>query len=65
MTAIGQLLKCTVEEFAYLRGSQWLTVTDEEKKIFEVAVDQPNANNGVLKVEVSNASVLQYKNRIE
>ena len=49
---------CTVEGFTYLRGSQWLTVTDEEKKIFDVVVEQPIANNGVLKAEAGEATMV-------
>ena len=60
MTTIGKLLECTVEEFTYLQGSQWLTVTDEERSAFEVEVEQPSGNNGVLRVEVGNASELHF-----
>ena len=52
---------CTVEEFTYLRGSQWLTVTDEEKKMFEVVMEQPNANKGIFKVEVCNARIVMKR----
>ena len=45
----------------FLQGSQWFTVEDERKSVFEAVVEQSNENNGVLKVEVCNATMVIYR----